>query len=62
MDNLNLEILNTIKSKNKVRPFSSANKHSLKKNFLNNSYILPSLNNKPPLDNSLFNLGSSCSL
>ena len=41
MDNLNLEILNTIKSKNRFRPFSSINKSTLKKNFLNNSYNLP---------------------
>ena len=52
MDNLNLEILNTIKSKNRFRPFSSINKSTLKKNFLNNSYNLPSLNNSININNN----------
>ena len=52
MDNLNLEILNTIKSKNRFRPFSSINKSTLKKIFLNNSYNLPSLNNSININNN----------
>ena len=52
MDNLNLEILNTIKSKQRFRPFSSINKSTLKKIFLNNSYNLPSLNNSININNN----------
>ena len=52
MDNLNLEILNTIKSKQRFRPFSSINKSTLKKSFLNNSYNLPSVNNSINMNNN----------
>ena len=52
MENLNLEILNTIKSKHRFRPFSSINKSTLKKNFLNSSYNLPSLNNSININNN----------